>query len=168
MLRKRFESRPCGQRENLVADLHSGDVWHRVFQRVPYADTDRANVVYHANYLRYFEVGRTEMMRSWGCVYSSVEAAGYLFPVVATQLNYLRSLRYDDPAWIYTRPGDASDRVRFTFEYLVCHADTHDVMCAGSSTHCTLSNRGRPVEMEPPLSTLWRNFPRIAEPQGIQ
>src|SRR5262249_40130182 len=111
MVEKPFVVRPFGSNGHLVANVATGEIWHRVFHRVAYADTDRANVVYHANYLRFFEIGRTEMMRAGGYAYSQVEADGYLFPVVGAELRYVRFLRYDDPAWIYTRPSAESDGV---------------------------------------------------------
>jgi acyl-CoA thioester hydrolase len=48
---------------SLVRDTNSGKIWHRCEQRTLYADTDRSQVVYHANYLRYFEFGRASLMR---------------------------------------------------------------------------------------------------------
>jgi acyl-CoA thioester hydrolase len=164
MLVNRFMSTPLPSRDGFFVNVETGLVWHRTFQRVPYADTDRANVVYHANYLRYFEVGRTELLRAAGYAYSRIEGDGYLFPVVRVELRYLRSLGYDDPAWIYTRPAEAEDRVHFTFSYAVCHAETMETMCIGSSTHCTLGARGRPIAMEPHVAALWRDFPTSAQP----
>jgi acyl-CoA thioester hydrolase len=156
-----FEIEPFSADQRLVVHSATGQVWHRSFQRVAYADTDRANVVYHANYLRYFEVGRTELMRDAGYAYARVEADGFLFPVVGVNVEYLRSLRYDDPAWIYTRPGAAEDGIRFTFEYLICHAERKDVMCIGSTTHCTLGHKGKPIAMEAHAAALWHDFPKL-------
>ncbi len=51
-------------------------------QRMLYADTDRSNVVYHANYLRYFEFGRTSLMREADYPYKEIEAKGYVYPIV--------------------------------------------------------------------------------------
>lgn len=153
---------PFPANENLVQDPETSLVWHRSQQRVPYADTDRANVVYHANYLRYFEVGRTELLRHVGYSYRQIEGDGFLFPVVDARMQFVRPLRYDDAAWIHTRPGD-SDGVRFTFEYLICHADTGVVSCVGSTSHCTLNPRWRPIAMEAHVAELWRTFPTTGE-----
>lgn len=149
---------PHSSGEELVVDAETGLVYHRTAQRVAYADTDRAGIVYHANYLRYFEVGRTELLRAAGYSYREIEGDGYLFPVVSVQLQYLAPLRYDDSAWIYTRPG-VSDGVRFSFEYRIAHADTGLAVCSGSTEHCTLSAHGRPIPMERHVAELWQTFP---------
>jgi acyl-CoA thioester hydrolase len=64
--------------------------------RVPYADTDQMGVVYYANYLVYFERGRTEWLRHKGISYKELEAQGIFFPVVEAVCNYKAPARYDD------------------------------------------------------------------------
>ncbi|MDX9835043.1 MAG: acyl-CoA thioesterase, partial [Desulfobulbus sp.] len=59
-----------------------------VSYRVIYGDTDAAGVVYNANYLRYFEIGRTEMMRAWVLPYSAIEQLGFVLPVTETYLRF--------------------------------------------------------------------------------
>ena len=64
--------------------------------RVPYADTDQMGVVYYANYLEYFERGRTEMFRDAGLSYSKMEEQGIIMPVSEAHCRYFSSARYDD------------------------------------------------------------------------
>ena len=64
--------------------------------RVPYADTDQMGVVYYANYLEYFERGRTEMFRLIGMPYSLLEEKGFIMPVSEAHCKYINSARYDD------------------------------------------------------------------------
>ena len=64
--------------------------------RVRYAETDAAGVVYHGNYLTYFEVVRVELLRALGRPITSIEAQGVLLPVVEARLKYLRPARLDD------------------------------------------------------------------------
>ena len=64
--------------------------------RVRYAETDAAGVVYHGNYLTYFEVVRVELLRSLGHPITTIEAQGVLLPVVEARLKYLRPARLDD------------------------------------------------------------------------
>ena len=64
--------------------------------RVTYGDTDQMGVVYHANYLNYFEISRTEMMRSQGLTYRALEAAGVLLQVVHCELDFHHPAHYDD------------------------------------------------------------------------
>ncbi len=64
--------------------------------RVAYADTDQMGIVYHSNYLRYFEVSRTEMLRSQGLAYRDLEEEGVFLQVVHCELNFHHPAHYDD------------------------------------------------------------------------
>ena len=64
--------------------------------RVLYADVDQMGCVYHANYLKYFEQGRTELLRKSGWVYRDLEAAGIYFVVTKALCNYHSPAHYDD------------------------------------------------------------------------
>ena len=64
--------------------------------RVRYAETDQMNVVYYGNYATYFEVARTESIRTLGLTYKDMEASGVMMPVVELHCKYLRSAHYDD------------------------------------------------------------------------
>lgn len=69
---------------------------HTCTYRVPYADTDQMGVVYHANYIIYFERSRTEMLRDHGFPYSEIEKQGLFLMVSEVQCKYLGSAKYDD------------------------------------------------------------------------
>jgi len=71
-------------------------------ERVRYADTDKMGVVYNGNYLRYFEIGRTELLRHLGLPYVSLEADGFQLPLLEAHVEYLRPARYDDVLVIRT------------------------------------------------------------------
>ncbi len=64
--------------------------------RVLYGDTDAAAVVYNANYLRFFEIGRTEFMREKVCSYREIEKLGIILPVTECHVRYKAFARYDD------------------------------------------------------------------------
>ena len=70
--------------------------------RVRYAETDQMNVVYHGNYVQYFEVGRTESIRQLGFTYKDMEAMGIIMPIVEVHAKYLRPAHYDDLLTIKT------------------------------------------------------------------
>jgi acyl-CoA thioester hydrolase len=72
--------------------------------RIYYEDTDAAGVVYHANYLRYFERARTEFFRERGVLVSGLADAGYIFPVVRMELDFRAPGRHDDLLRIETTP----------------------------------------------------------------
>lgn len=64
--------------------------------RVRYAETDRMGLLHHANYLVYFEQGRTELLRSQGYSYKDMEDQGFLLVLTRIQVRYRRPARYDD------------------------------------------------------------------------
>ena len=64
--------------------------------RVRYAETDRMGLLHHANYLIYFEQGRTELLRSQGLVYKDLEDQGYLLVLTKADVKYRSPARYDD------------------------------------------------------------------------
>ena len=69
---------------------------HQVEIRVRYSETDQMGVVYHGNYIPYFEIGRVEWLRNKGISYKSLEESGIALPIVSMTLNYKKSARYDD------------------------------------------------------------------------
>ena len=75
---------------------------HHVQLRVRYSETDQMGVVYHGNYLPYFEVGRVEWLRRHGISYSEMEKSGIALPIVSLTLNYRKPARYDDLLTIKT------------------------------------------------------------------
>jgi acyl-CoA thioester hydrolase len=112
--------------------------------RVRYADTDQMGMAYHGNYLRWFEVGRTEMLRALGMSYREVEEAGIRLPVVEARCRYVRPARYDDLLTVETvlaRVGRAS----LAFEYRVTREGTCELLAHGMTGHCFLDPAGRPV-----------------------
>jgi acyl-CoA thioester hydrolase len=142
-----------------VRDRTSGLVWHRCTTRVLYADTDRSQVVYHGNYLRYFEFGRASLMRDAGYPYKQVEADGFVYPIISIGLNYFSPLSYDEPMWVNTRPADL-ERVRLSFDYVITHAKSGQVVCQGFTRHCATNAAGVPVGIDPSTLRLWNGFPR--------
>ena len=76
---------------------------HKVKLRVRYSETDQMKVVYHGNYLPYFEIGRVEWLRNKGISYKSMEDIGIGLPIASLQLNYKKSAIYDDELTITTK-----------------------------------------------------------------
>src|ERR671921_157176 len=96
------------------------DVWHETTLRVRYAETDRMGVVYHANYLVWFEIGRTEFCRARGFAYKDMEENDHAFLVVAeSYCRYKSSARYDDELVVRTHITELRRRsVRFGYEII--------------------------------------------------
>lgn len=92
-------------------------VEHDVDVRVRYGETDGMGVVYHPNYLLYFETGRTELLRATGAPYAELEKAGVFLVVTEAGLRYRSGARYDERLKVRTRVdrvGKAT--VRFAYE----------------------------------------------------
>ncbi len=142
-----------------VRDLETDLVWHRCTQRTLYADTDRSAVVYHANYLRYFEFGRASLMRDAAYPYREIEESGFVYPIIELGIIFCEPLRYDDPMYVHTRPAEL-ERVRLRFDYTVTHAESGKIICQGFTKHCALNAHRRPVGIDPKTVQLWKTFPK--------
>jgi acyl-CoA thioester hydrolase len=121
-----------------------GGAGFRFVVRVRYADTDQMAMAYHGNYVTWFEVGRTEMLRAQGMSYREVEAAGFRMPVLEVQCRYLKPARYDDELAIETTLAELG-RASLRFEYRVVRVADGELLAVGASRHCFLDAAGRPV-----------------------
>jgi len=124
--------------------------------RVRYAETDKMGVVYYANYLVWFEVGRTDLLRGSGLSYREMEVEGFSLPVIEAQCSYRQSARYDDDLDIRTT-GTLLSRVRVRFNYEVVRAADDAVLAEGYTVHASLDQDGRPRRLPDRIATL---FPR--------
>jgi len=158
---KPFRPEVRGKDARYCLDLETGLHWHRCRTRTLYADTDRSQVIYHANYLKYFEFGRASLMRDVAYSYREVEETGYVYPIVDLRIQFQQPLYYDDPLWIHTRPAEL-ERVRLRFDYFITHGETGDAICRGYTIHCCLNDRRIPVAVDPKTVQLWKNFPQPA------
>jgi acyl-CoA thioester hydrolase len=119
--------------------------------RVPYADTDQMNMVYHANYLVYFEMARTELLRAYGLPYARLESLGVLLPVIEAHCAYRQPARYDDMLTVQTVP-EITGGVRFRMRYALLR-DT-DLLVTGYTDHACVGRDGRPLRMHADLLQL--------------
>jgi acyl-CoA thioester hydrolase len=114
--------------------------------RVRYAETDQMGVVYYANYFVWFEVGRTELLRSLGGTYRELEAEGIFLPVIEASCAYAQASRYDDELEIRTT-GRILSPVRLEFQYEVVRLADQITTATGRTVHAVLNGRGRPVRL---------------------
>lgn len=91
---------------------------HKIELRVRYSETDQMGVVYHGNYLPYFEVGRVEWLRNQGISYKSMEESGVALPIVNINISYKKPARYDDLLTVTTKFKNQSS-VKIEFECLI-------------------------------------------------
>jgi acyl-CoA thioester hydrolase len=114
--------------------------------RVRYAETDQMGVVYYANYFVWFEVGRTELLRSLGGTYRELEAEGIFLPVIEASCAYAQASRYDDELEIRTT-GRILSPVRLEFQYEVVRLADQITTATGRTVHAALNPRGKPVRL---------------------
>ena len=121
--------------------------------RVRYAETDQMGVAYHGEYLAWFEVGRTDLLRGRGMTYRELEARGVHLPVIEVGARYLKPARYDDLVEVRTRVAEHS-LVRVRFEYELFREGTEGPLATGFTRHAALDDRGRPCRLPPEVRSL--------------
>ena len=119
---------------------------HWTTTRVRYGETDRMGVVYHANYLVYFEIGRTELVRSLGRPYSDIEEEGLLLAVVEASVRYRRPARYDEVVRIGTRVTRVS-AARIAFAYELRSEDGERLLAEATTELASVDGNGRPTKL---------------------
>ncbi len=123
--------------------------------RVRYKDTDQMGVAYYANYFIWFEVGRTEMLRSLGMSYKDMEQNELFMPVIEAYCKYKHPARYDDPLKVSTRLQFLQE-VRLGFQYEIMHAETEQLLVRGETTHAFVNSMGKPVVLRKQNPFIWK------------
>ncbi|MBX3133126.1 MAG: acyl-CoA thioesterase [Gemmatimonadaceae bacterium] len=125
--------------------------------RVRYAETDQMGVAYHANYLVWCEVGRTDLIREAGMPYAEMERRGVLLAVADAHLRFHASARYDDLVRIETRLAGVRSRM-VTFEYTLSRVgadgDAAERLATASTTLVSIDPEGRPTSLPADLRAL--------------
>jgi acyl-CoA thioester hydrolase len=114
--------------------------------RVRYAETDKMGVVYYANYLVWFEVGRTDLLRESGWNYAEMEKEGYALPVIEAHCTFRESAKYDDELEVRTT-GSLLSPVRVQFTYEIVRAADAATLATGTTIHATIDRVGRPCRL---------------------
>ena len=122
--------------------------------RVRYAETDKMGIVYYANYLIWFEVGRTDWLRGTGWTYRSMEEEGVQLPVIEAHCEYRQGAKYDDEVEIRTK-GRKLSPVRVQFDYEVVRRADDAVLATGHTVHASIDLTGRPVRMPDRVKNLF-------------
>jgi len=117
---------------------------HRTTIRVRYGDTDKMGFVYHANYFRWFEVGRSEMFRSMGIPYKSIESKGIFLPLSEMHCKFNAPSQYDDILLIETSI-DTRYKAGMKFDYKIFNEDGKKRLANGYTKHACMDNSGRVV-----------------------
>ncbi len=120
--------------------------------RVIYGDTDCGGVMYYANYLRLFEMGRTELIRKKGLSYREIEEElGIILPVVEVYAKYKAPAKYDDILIIKTALSEVkSFKISFSYEIY----RNGELLCEGKTIHVPINREGKIVRLPPKIIDL--------------
>lgn len=119
-------------------------ITHNSIVRVRYGETDQMGVVYHGNYAQYFEIGRTEWLRSLGITYKYMEKTGIILPVISLNCNFKKSAYYDDELTI-TTILKKSPSVKIEFDYEIKNQH-QELVCTGNTILAFLNSETmRPI-----------------------
>jgi len=154
------------------------EIWHQHNLRVHYKQTDQMGVVHHANYISWFEIGRTEWMRSNGMAYSAIENLGFMLPVLEVQVKYHKPAMYDEAIGIFTRIKDYSP-IKLEFYYEIrklgnagepLESDQDEIakpkgelLTSGSSLHMWVNKKWKPVRINTGAAEVYELIQRKAK-----
>jgi len=122
----------------MLDEFTSDERWVVVRHRVLYGDTDAMGIVYYANYLRFFEMGRNEYLRVRCGSYREMEAYGIRLPVIEVSARYRASARFDDQVGIATRL-ESVGYARTQFAYRLVRLEDEALLVEGSTMHACVS-----------------------------
>src|ERR1043166_7729108 len=114
-------------------------------------------IVYHANYIVWFEIGRTEFCRAAGYPYTAMEEQGVLILVTGVDCRYRRAARYADRVTIRTRMGDVGSR-GLSFFYEVTRTGDGALLAEGSTRHVFVDGTNRPITIPPAIREAFAGF----------
>ena len=122
--------------------------------RARYAETDQMGVIYHAHYLVWCEMGRTNHIRELGGrTYAEMEREGIVLAVADASIRFHASAKYDDLVRVETSLAQVRSRA-VTFDYVITHADSGNRLVTARTTLVSLDRSGRPVA----LPSAWRDI----------
>ncbi|MGE0104794.1 MAG: acyl-CoA thioesterase [Blastocatellales bacterium] len=131
--------------------------WSEARVRVRYAETDQAGVVYHANYLVWFEVGRVELCRDHGFNYRDMEKqSDAILPVIDLKVTYRSPALYDDVVLIRTRLKFLRTR-SVSFIYEVYREADMTLLAEGETYHVVVNKEGRARSFPPEFAAKMRS-----------
>jgi acyl-CoA thioester hydrolase len=126
--------------------------------RVRYKETDQMGIAHHANYIVWFEIGRTDLCRAAGFPYPEIEARGYILVVTDIQCRYRTPYRYDDEVLVRTSIAEMNSR-SITFAYELFDARGETLRATGTSSHVWLEEKSRrPVRADEEVQRAFRSW----------
>lgn len=114
--------------------------------RVIYADTDAMGIVYHTNYIKWFEIGRTELLRDMGIYYAVFESRGFNLPLTKAYCHYLLPARYDQVLLIETEI-EYVKRASMKFNCSIWDEKKENKLVEGYTVHACTNSEGKIVRI---------------------
>ena len=134
--------------------------------RVRYADTDAMGVVYYANYLAYFEVGRVELLRALAADYRALEDGGAVAAVVRADCRYRSPARFDDLLAVHTR-ATITGRASMRFDYQIRREPDDTLLAEGFTEHAILNRHTfRPMRLPESVRQALDRYASAADAQA--
>lgn len=125
--------------------------------RVRYAETDKMGIVYHSNYLVWFEVGRSELFRDLNLPYTIFEEQDLGLTIIEASCRYRQPAHYDDEITVITKVNIYSRKV--TFSYLVYRDSA--LLAEGKTIHLFINKQGRAIDAH--SHPLWQKMQSAIE-----
>jgi acyl-CoA thioester hydrolase len=141
-----------------VSSAGDSEPFTEIEHRVIYAETDQMGVVYHANYLIWFDMARTEHLRRRGVTYRELEEQGVFLAVVEAAVRYRAPARYDEIVRIKCWPRDVGSR-RVTFAYAAREAESGRVVATGETSLVALNRQYVPTRLPEHVLALLESLP---------
>ncbi len=130
--------------------------------RTRYSETDQMGIIYHANYLSWFEIGRTELLRSLSLNYKQLEDENILLPVIDAGCKYITAAKYDDLIKIRTKLVKLKG-VRIKYEYEIIREEDDELLAKGYTEHAFVNKQLKPVNFRKKHRELWDKLVELAE-----
>ncbi len=124
---------------------------------VKFIDADPLGVVWHGNYIKYFEEGREDFGRKYGCRYLDYYKHGYLVPIVDIQCQFKKPLQYGESALLKTT-YKFCQAAKLKFDYTLTNLKNNEIAAIGSSTQVFLFKDSREMSLiNPPFYEVWKD-----------
>ena len=132
--------------------------------RVIYADTDAMGIVYHTNYIRWFEIGRTELFREMEILYAEMEASGFNLPLTQAYCHYLLPAYYDDIVLLET-DIQYIKRASIKFTYRIWDENRCNLLAEGYTVHACTDRNGKVLRIPATTADKMNQFIRKSKEQ---
>lgn len=125
---------------------------HSIELTIPFYDLDPLNIVWHGNYLKYFEDAREALLRKINIGYEKLFKTNYIFPIVESYIKYIRPLKHEQVIIVTAKLLEYENRVKIS--YLITDKESGRKLTEGYTTQVTISKETQELEFESPKSLI--------------